>query len=61
MEPVGLESAVRFLYLNRNCFNGLWRTNLKGHYNVPWGGNAMGDNPPIQLLPKSTEGTGEAT
>lgn len=55
MSPIGIESAVRFLYLNRNCFNGLWRTNLKGQYNVPWGGDAMGDNPPIQLLEAASQ------
>lgn len=55
MNHAGLESAVRFLYLNRNCFNGLWRTNLKGHYNVPWGGDAMGENPPIQLIASAAQ------
>jgi DNA adenine methylase len=29
--------AVRFLYLNRNCFNGIFRTNVKGEFNVPIG------------------------
>ena len=32
-----VERASMFLYLNRNCFNGLWRTNLKGRFNVPYG------------------------
>lgn len=30
-----IELASNFIYLNRNCFNGLYRTNLSGVFNVP--------------------------
>lgn len=32
-----IDRAVRFVYLNRFCFNGVYRTNKKGHFNVPRG------------------------
>ncbi|WAI01354.1 DNA adenine methylase [Methanogenium organophilum] len=32
-----IERASIFIYLNRHCFNGLWRVNKKNNYNVPFG------------------------
>lgn len=45
-----LGRAVRFVYLNRHCFNGIYRTNTKGEFNVPYAHTRPGSVPTIETF-----------
>lgn len=58
VDPITLgkfERAARFIYLNRFCFNGIFRTNKNGQFNVPYGGGRSGALPTLDRFEEIAE------
>ena len=56
-----VEKAARMIYLNRTCFNGLYRVNRQNHFNVPIGRpstNGIVQEDKIKALSKYLNGVG---
>ena len=52
--------AARFIYLNKSCFNGIFRVNRKGQFNVPYGWKeppAIPDREQLRKIALALKGT----
>jgi DNA adenine methylase len=56
-----VRAAARTIYLNRLCFNGLYRVNRKGEFNVPFGNYKKPSFPSVESLATAGEVLSRAT
>jgi DNA adenine methylase len=62
LDPVELppvERAARLIYLNKTCYNGLYRVNSRGRFNVPYGRADWAnicDAPTLRRISKQLQG-----
>lgn len=60
-ELTPIQAAARTIYLNRTCFNGLYRVNKSGGFNVPFGGYKEPKIADEQLLKSASDALSGAT
>ena len=56
-----LDRAARLIFLNRTCFNGLWRVNGSGQFNVPFGKYAKPKILDVEVLRSANQALARAT